>query len=50
MTVKVHRNELLKEMENCEDSDGSSSKLDRDLEQCEELIKKWDQVRSVLEM
>ncbi|KAM3721275.1 Inositol hexakisphosphate and diphosphoinositol-pentakisphosphate kinase [Dirofilaria immitis] len=47
---QVHRNESLKEMESCEDSDGSSSKLERDLEQCEEAIKKWDQVRTVLEM
>ncbi|MCP9260070.1 Inositol hexakisphosphate and diphosphoinositol-pentakisphosphate kinase [Dirofilaria immitis] len=36
---QVHRNESLKEMESCEDSDGSSSKLERDLEQCEEAIK-----------
>ncbi|EJD76368.1 histidine acid phosphatase domain containing 1 [Loa loa] len=47
---QVHRNESLKEMESCEDSDGSSPKLERDLEQCEEAIKKWDQVRTVLEM
>ncbi|KAL3997939.1 Histidine phosphatase (branch 2) family protein [Acanthocheilonema viteae] len=47
---QVRRNESLKEMESCEDSDGSSSKLERDLEQCEEAIKKWDQVRTVLEM
>uniref|UniRef100_A0AAF5Q144 Inositol hexakisphosphate and diphosphoinositol-pentakisphosphate kinase n=2 Tax=Wuchereria bancrofti TaxID=6293 RepID=A0AAF5Q144_WUCBA len=47
---QVRRNESLKEMESCEDNDGSSSKLERDLEQCEEAIKKWDQVRTVLEM
>ncbi|VDN32950.1 unnamed protein product [Gongylonema pulchrum] len=45
-----HRNELLKEMELCEENGGSSSELDRDLERCEEAIKKWDQVRTVLEM
>uniref|UniRef100_A0A0R3RT95 Inositol hexakisphosphate and diphosphoinositol-pentakisphosphate kinase n=1 Tax=Elaeophora elaphi TaxID=1147741 RepID=A0A0R3RT95_9BILA len=48
--LQVRRNESLKEMESCEDNGGSSSKLERDLEQCEEAIKKWDQVRTVLEM
>ncbi|CAG9540958.1 unnamed protein product [Cercopithifilaria johnstoni] len=47
---QVRRNESLKEMKSYEDSDDSSSKLERDLEQCEEAIKKWDQVRTVLEM
>lgn len=46
----MRRNESLKEMEFYEDNGGSSSKLERDLEQCEEAIKKWDQVRTVLEM
>ncbi|CAJ0593139.1 unnamed protein product [Cylicocyclus nassatus] len=44
------RNELLTSMEDFEDSGGESSRLEHELEQVEEGIKRWDQMRAVLEM
>ncbi|VDN38199.1 unnamed protein product [Cylicostephanus goldi] len=37
-------------MEDFEDSGGESSRLEHELEQVEEGIKRWDQMRAVLEM
>ncbi|KHJ90163.1 hypothetical protein OESDEN_09995 [Oesophagostomum dentatum] len=44
------RNELLTSMEDFEDSGGDSARLEHELEQVEEGIKRWDQMRAVLEM
>ncbi|KAJ1355743.1 hypothetical protein KIN20_013276 [Parelaphostrongylus tenuis] len=44
------RNTLLLSMQEYDDSDSECQRLEHDLEQVEEEIKRWDQMRSVLEM
>ncbi|VDN02137.1 unnamed protein product [Thelazia callipaeda] len=46
----IRRRELLQKLETHEDGDKYSLNIDRCLEQSEEAIKKWEQVRTVLEM
>lgn len=44
------RNTLLVSMEAFEDSGGECQRVEQELEQVEEAIKRWDQMRAVLEM
>lgn len=44
------RNTLLTSMEDYEDSGDDGARLEHELEQVEEGIKRWDQMRAVLEM
>uniref|UniRef100_A0A1I7XMS6 Inositol hexakisphosphate and diphosphoinositol-pentakisphosphate kinase n=1 Tax=Heterorhabditis bacteriophora TaxID=37862 RepID=A0A1I7XMS6_HETBA len=44
------RNRLLVDLEACEESGLDSSRTEHDLELVEEAVKKWDQMRTVLEM
>lgn len=47
----MERNRLLGQLEACEEAGrGDSAAIEHDLECCEDDIKKWDQMRSVLEM
>uniref|UniRef100_A0A1I7ZMN2 Inositol hexakisphosphate and diphosphoinositol-pentakisphosphate kinase n=1 Tax=Steinernema glaseri TaxID=37863 RepID=A0A1I7ZMN2_9BILA len=50
------RNDLLVQLEACEDAhqnrrqSAHQARLEHELEQCDEAIKRWDQIRTVLEM
>ncbi|KAK0426672.1 hypothetical protein QR680_009837 [Steinernema hermaphroditum] len=53
---QTRRNDLLAELEACEEAQQNNhqsahqARLEHELEQCEEAIKRWDQIRTVLEM
>ncbi|VDO74459.1 unnamed protein product [Haemonchus placei] len=44
------RNSLLMSLEACEDSGEESQRVEHELEEVEDAIKRWDQMRAVLEM
>ncbi|CAJ0585295.1 unnamed protein product, partial [Mesorhabditis spiculigera] len=44
------RNDLLHQLEECEERGESSQNVEQELDRVEDTVKKWDQMRSVLEM
>ncbi|KAK5979217.1 Inositol hexakisphosphate and diphosphoinositol-pentakisphosphate kinase [Trichostrongylus colubriformis] len=48
--MEAQRNSLLTSLEAYEDSGGESQRVEHELEEVEEAIKRWDQMRAVLEM
>uniref|UniRef100_A0A9J2Q7P3 Inositol hexakisphosphate and diphosphoinositol-pentakisphosphate kinase n=1 Tax=Ascaris lumbricoides TaxID=6252 RepID=A0A9J2Q7P3_ASCLU len=47
---QMRRDELSKVVQSCDENSASMRRMESELERCEEDIKKWDQMRTVLEM